>query len=777
MIRSVLGVAVSKGASVLDRLDKHYFDDEDEEDDQSRTARLERMVCELEAALQCERAVSAETSAKLASTLSDQRTIDDLVQEYSQLSNEAQSQAECDATKLAAALNRNEELQTKLHVYEAQILSLTDQENSQVMDLVSSGTLSNDGARLFAALRAAKAKQFELELELNDAKRRAVRAISASPKKNIEGVSRLNREEEEADDGSIRVELHAKELDELRRDLESKHAEELERMRKQLQGAKDLATREADAAHRLKEEKQRLESEQNSRADANESERQGLSSLREELEANHAEKMRTERLEAEQKISAAEQRALAAERVADEAKRSRDEVEGRAKLLEARVVELQAASESAAAAAKATAMIEAERTFSARILAIEASRDEMAAKVHVERKRRREAHNKLVEARGNIRVFCRSRPANDCAASFPSDEEIVVKRDAQEQVSFEFDGVFAPGTTQSEVFDSAARDLVVSALDGYSVCIFAYGQTGSGKTHTMTGPVYDRGVNVRAIQLVFETASRGDIKYELEVSILEIYNETLRDLLGGGNERKKLEVTTATGRCEVLGLEKRRVTSVAEVEELIEIGAANRSVGAHDMNEQSSRSHQIVTLHVSSSLSKISSKLHLIDLAGSERVSRTDATGDRLKEAQSINKSLSALGDVIASLSARGNGRSQQHTHIPFRNSKLTFFLQDSLSGNSKALMFVNVSPATDDVPETLCSLKFASRCRDTALGKAKKNAAAVAAFSSPSKSYNMTAASTPLSARSTTSSSSSSRRSFSSPSSSTFSSPRGPFQ
>jgi kinesin family protein C2/C3 len=155
-------------------------------------------------------------------------------------------------------------------------------------------------------------------------------------------------------------------------------------------------------------------------------------------------------------------------------------------------------------------------------------------------------------------------------------------------------------------------------------------------------------------------------------------------------------------------------------------GQANRAVGSHDMNEHSSRSHSLLTLSVSGknelSGSSTAGKLHLIDLAGSERVSKTDATGDRLKEAQNINRSLSALGDVIAALGTKSKGASGKG-HVPYRNSKLTYLLQDSLGGNSKVCMIVNVSPVSRNVGETVCSLTFASRCRNVELGAAKRNA------------------------------------------------------
>jgi kinesin family protein C2/C3 len=206
--------------------------------------------------------------------------------------------------------------------------------------------------------------------------------------------------------------------------------------------------------------------------------------------------------------------------------------------------------------------------------------------------------------------------------------------------------------------------------------------------------------------------------FQLTLSMLEIYNETIFDLIETSNE--KLEIRQGPEGNLVVGLTEVDITSFEEVKQLMALGNNNRAVGAHDMNKHSSRSHSILTVSCRGKnvIDKENSfgKLHLIDLAGSERVSKTDAQGDRLKEAQNINRSLSALGDVISAL---GNKKS---THVPFRNSKLTFLLQDSLGGNSKVMMCVNISPAIYNVGETICSLNFASRCRSVELGQAKKN-------------------------------------------------------
>ena len=257
-----------------------------------------------------------------------------------------------------------------------------------------------------------------------------------------------------------------------------------------------------------------------------------------------------------------------------------------------------------------------------------------------------------------------------------------------------------------------------------------FGLRSGSQTFTMEGPPANPGVNLRSLQELFSLqVERADsMAYEFVLSYLEIYNEAVHDLLveppKRGAPKKALEVRQANEGMVVAGLVETPVTSVAQVVALMARGAENRAVGSHDMNEHSSRSHSILTLAVKGTplgrakdgaSSSVKAKLHLIDLAGSERVSKTDATGERLKEAQAINKSLSALGDVIAALGGK------KGTHVPYRNSRLTFLLQDSLSGNSKVLMFCNVSPASYNMGETVCSLTFAARCRNVELGAAKK--------------------------------------------------------
>lgn len=352
----------------------------------------------------------------------------------------------------------------------------------------------------------------------------------------------------------------------------------------------------------------------------------------------------------------------------------------------------------------------------------------------MERKKRRVMHNKLIELSGNIRVFSRCRPmvqkeidvgqATDVTA-FPSEQDVVINRDCirQSTLSFEFDYAFSPSSTQTEVF-TQVKPIIQSFMDGYNVCIFAYGQTGSGKTYTMEGPLDDPGVNMRALTELFGIAQarQKETAYTFTVSYLEIYNENVIDLLGEGRKKdqKSLAVHLNDAKeISVAGLTEMHVDNVVDVAEIMAKGAQNRAVGSHNFNEHSSRSHSILTVRMRGTDQKgaVHSKLHLIDLAGSERVGKTGAANERLKEAQNINRSLSALGDVIGALSET----KKKSNHVPYRNSKLTFILQDSLSGNSKVLMFSNFSPASYNVSETCCTLSFALRCRAVELGQAKK--------------------------------------------------------
>ena len=362
------------------------------------------------------------------------------------------------------------------------------------------------------------------------------------------------------------------------------------------------------------------------------------------------------------------------------------------------------------------------------ILGREKLLDDAIVKYQKESALRRKYFNKVQELKGNIRVYCRVRPMaaaekGECVAKFVGNDSLVLPADKGLVGSFEFDRVFTPESSQEDVFVDT-EPLVTSVLDGYNVCVFAYGQTGSGKTHTMMGYPGNPGVNLRALQELFRLIEerQQEFKYEVRLSVLEIYNETIRDLLAPPEVEKtrKHDIHPAKGTTLMFvdNLTETTCTNIEDVMSCMKTGDGNRSVGVTKMNEHSSRSHAIVMIKVHGTNiltgTATQSKLTLIDLAGSERVGKSEAVGARLKEAQAINKSLSALGNVISSLTAK-------NAHVPYRDSKLTFLLQDSLGGNSKTLMFVNASPAPSNLSETVCSLNFASRARSVELGVAKR--------------------------------------------------------
>ncbi|OAY33502.1 kinesin-like protein KIN-14R isoform X2 [Manihot esculenta] len=364
------------------------------------------------------------------------------------------------------------------------------------------------------------------------------------------------------------------------------------------------------------------------------------------------------------------------------------------------------------------------------VKALVAQCEDLKAKYSQEQAKRKELYNQIQEAKGNIRVFCRCRPLSkeETSAGYTTvvdfeaakDGELAILTGGSTRKTFKFDRVYTPKDNQVDVFADASP-LVVSVLDGYNVCIFAYGQTGTGKTFTMEGTEQNRGVNYRTLGQLFETAKERSetFAYSLSVSVLEVYNEQIRDLLATSPTSKKLEIKQSSeGSHHVPGIVEAKVDNLKEVWNVLQAGSNARSVGSNNVNEHSSRSHCMLCVMVKAKNLMngecTKSKLWLVDLAGSERLAKTEVQGERLKEAQNINRSLSAIGDVIYALATKSS-------HIPYRNSKLTHLLQDSLGGDSKTLMFVQISPSEQDLSETLSSLNFATRVRGIELGPAKK--------------------------------------------------------
>ncbi|KAL0797539.1 hypothetical protein Bca101_052713 [Brassica carinata] len=351
----------------------------------------------------------------------------------------------------------------------------------------------------------------------------------------------------------------------------------------------------------------------------------------------------------------------------------------------------------------------------------------------------RKLYNQVQDLKGSIRVYCRVRPflpgQTSVLTTVDHIEESTIsiatpsKYGKEGRKSFTFNKVFGPSASQEAVF-ADTQPLIRSVLDGYNVCIFAYGQTGSGKTFTMMGPneltEESLGVNYRALSDLFHLSSvrKETFSYKISVQMLEIYNEQVRDLLSTNGQTSRYPFLQIIRNSSQDGINVPDATLVpvsntSDVIYLMNLGQKNRAVSATAMNDRSSRSHSCLTVHVQgrdlTSGATLRGSMHLVDLAGSERVDKSEVTGDRLKEAQHINKSLSALGDVIASLSQKNN-------HIPYRNSKLTQLLQDSLGGQAKTLMFIHISPEVDTLGETLSTLKFAERVATVELGAARVN-------------------------------------------------------
>eukprot|EP00462_Mataza_sp_D1_P015940 CAMPEP_0175149498 /NCGR_PEP_ID=MMETSP0087-20121206/17284_1 /TAXON_ID=136419 /ORGANISM="Unknown Unknown, Strain D1" /LENGTH=512 /DNA_ID=CAMNT_0016435211 /DNA_START=34 /DNA_END=1569 /DNA_ORIENTATION=- len=287
---------------------------------------------------------------------------------------------------------------------------------------------------------------------------------------------------------------------------------------------------------------------------------------------------------------------------------------------------------------------------------------------------------------------------------------------------FSFDRVFDQDTTQARLYKSCANEIVQSALDGFNATIFAYGQTGAGKTHTMSGSLNspaEFGVIPNAIQQIFRTISKAskqaqdqEVKFLVSVSYLEIYNEHVHDLLAD-DYKDNLQVRECDGCFFVPSLTKSVACSEADALTLIEKGWQVRSTAATEMNHTSSRSHSILTFYIekrtqsrnSALLSTVVSKLNLVDLAGSERHQASDEL--HFKESVNINQSLSTLANVISALS-----QAEKRTHIPYRDSKLTRLLKDSIGGNSKTLMIACVSPTQHNLKESVSTLRYASSAK-----------------------------------------------------------------
>lgn len=331
----------------------------------------------------------------------------------------------------------------------------------------------------------------------------------------------------------------------------------------------------------------------------------------------------------------------------------------------------------------------------------------------------------------NLKVIVRFRPLINIELELSETKEMPIEyidmctvgisKQTGDRETFNFDKVFPPSATQEEIFEFVGKPIVEDVLTGYNGTVFAYGQTGSGKTFTMMGisnsEPESQGIIPKATNYIFKAlaSSTSEIKYTIKCSMLEIYKETLKDLLGNNGELK-IKQDKRKG-IYVQSLTEVYVVCEEEMMEVLALGESNRTVASTKMNTASSRSHQLFIVELTQKMPNDSEKrgiLNLVDLAGSEKINQTGVTGNKLEEAKKINLSLSALGNVIKSLTDHAE-------HIPYRDSKLTRLLQESLGGNYKTTLIVNCSPHPRNIEDTINTLKFAQRAK-TIKNKAKLN-------------------------------------------------------
>ena len=307
---------------------------------------------------------------------------------------------------------------------------------------------------------------------------------------------------------------------------------------------------------------------------------------------------------------------------------------------------------------------------------------------------------------GKVIVVCRFRPLNEKEQSqskslcvdFCEDNKSVKINSQYENgqdLNFVFDHVFSPSGTQEEVYEKAAKPIIEAVFQGFNGTVLAYGQTSSGKTYTMSGyDIGDEGIIPRLIKNLFGTIHNSDdsIEFTVKISYCEIYLEKIKDLIDPNKNNLKIQEDKVRG-VHMPELTETYVINDTEVLELMKIGTNNREVSYTQMNSTSSRSHSIFIISITQNNTKDysakSGKLYLVDLAGSEKVGKTGAAGKRLEEAKNINKSLTTLGQVITALT------DSKSSHVPYRDSKLTRVLQDSLGGNAKTTLILTCSPSS----------------------------------------------------------------------------------
>eukprot|EP00741_Cyanophora_paradoxa_P021884 tig00021374_g21124.t1 len=591
-------------------------------------------------------------------------------------------------------------------------------------------TIANDALKLSIRNEEALNEKVEdMERELDDLRRKlmaAERDNASEQSRSRELEARVARLSEDMTDGQRKLyeqnRQAAQQVEEYKREcvvLTEKVASALNELRNEQSRSRELETRVAHAQQDAKGAQNRAH-EQNMQ----------LMSQVEEWKRKHA------KLGRGLIMTSAAAKALSAER----AKLERSVAELSANF--ARELE-QARMKAADAVRRHAAALQQERDAMASELRGEvdrlatslekeqAEREATVQRLRREMTERRKLYNKLQELRGNVRVYTRVRPTFSGAKSCVSvcdEAELSLALGNGKMASYEFDRVFGPETLQQTIFEDM-QPLITSVLDGYNVCVFAYGCTGSGKTYTMVGPVENRGVNFRSLtELVktIEAERKIDYQYEMTVSMVEIYCDEVRDLLAdtdGGPPKRLTIQRLPDGTVTVPGAFTMAVNTVDDIVNVMTIGNVFRVMAATELNDHSSRSHTVLTVHVSGrhrvTGDRYAGKLSLIDLAGSEEVSRSHARGQQLVEADHINASLGALAACFDALAAART--SVAPPPVPFHRSRLTELLSDSLGGDAKVAMFLHVNPEEENAEEVRRSMEFGTHVRAVELGQAKQ--------------------------------------------------------
>lgn len=543
----------------------------------------------------------------------------------------------------------------------------TDVRRNAVQELeTGKGELESSKTSLLADLEAARAQMTATTTALDDSRRYHNITLDDLQRQHRRELEDKDRDKDE----DIRhvVRDHRDELDDLKRRLED--ALEDERIRRQ----KEIQSLTSEGA--MSQQKAEIELEKQKKV---------VQSMQEEIERSQADVDRERSLNGDLRTQLSEAASNALK------------LETNMSTLRAHITFLESDNKSQS---QAFADLEMRMQNAIRSAA------EANEKLRTEETLRRKLHNQVQELKGNIRVFCRVRPSletdsESARITFPDNEsdskEVEVlgqpEKSSLGKVTtkthpFNFDRVFSPSSQNADVFEEISQ-LVQSALDGYNVCIFCYGQTGSGKTFTMSS---SDGMIPLAVHQIYDTAKSLEEKgwkYSMEGSFVEVYNEKLNDLLGKPDEldKKKHEIQHDLQKCKttITDVNTVQLDTPDKVETILRRASANRSVAATNANERSSRSHSVFILKLTGENSVTGEKsegtLNLVDLAGSERLSHSGATGERLKETQSINKSLSCLGDVIGAL-----GQGKEGGHVPYRNSKVRSIMSYCLCTGASSL-------------------------------------------------------------------------------------------